>query len=95
MAVMKAHERVIAISVFEALDKAHLVPGDANLTKAGALALPEHGTLGDLFRENTFVAIRNLRQSIDEGEDHERLEALYAAALAAACLWAEARSESD
>jgi hypothetical protein len=95
MAVMKAHERVIAISVFEALDKAHLVPGDANLTKVGALALPEHGMLGDLFRENTFVAIRNLRQSIDEGEDHERLEALYAAALAAACLWAEARSEPD
>jgi len=50
---------------------------------------------GDLFRENTFVAIRNLRQSIDEGEDDERLEVLYAAALAAACLWAEARSERE
>lgn len=56
------------------------------------MAIPERGIGGDLFRENTYVAIRNLRIAIDEGESAGRLEALYAKALAAACLWAEARS---
>jgi hypothetical protein len=95
MAPIKTYERVIALGVFEALDKAHLVPGDADLSKASALALPEHGMSGDLFRENTFIAIRNLRIAIDECENEERLEALYSAALATACLWAEARSEPE
>jgi hypothetical protein len=92
---MKTYELAIAVSVFKAIDKAHFVPGDADLAKTSALGLPEHSMSGDLFRENTFIAIRNLRQSIDEGEDDERVNALYAAALAAVCLWGEARSEPE
>ena len=89
---MNEHEYEIALGVFRALNAALLVPGDAELVRASAMAIPERGIGGDLFRENTYVAIRNLRIAIDEGESAERLEALYAKALAAASLWAEARS---
>ena len=90
---MTDHEQVIALGVLQALNAACLVQGDSELSKASAMAIPERGLSTDLCRENTFVAIRNLRKSIDEGESTERLEALYSAALAAACIWVEARSQ--
>jgi len=90
---MTNHEQVIALGVLQALNAASLVSGDVELSKASAMAIPEHGMTNDLFRENTFVAIRNLRKSIDEGESTEQLDALYSAALAAACIWVEARSQ--
>ena len=87
-------EKEIALSVLQALNAARLVPGDADLAKASAMAIPEHGLMNDLFRENTYVAIRTLRISIEEGESAERLKELYSAAVAATCCWVEARSES-
>jgi hypothetical protein len=90
---MTEHEHVIAVGVLASLNSAHLVPGDAELAKASALAIPERGISGDLYREHTFIAIRNLRIAIDEGESTEQLDALYSAALAAACIWVEARSQ--
>ena len=90
---MTNHEQVIALGVLQALNAASLVSGDVELSKASAMAIPEHGMTNDLFRENTFVAIRNLRKSIDEGKCTEQLDALYSAALAAACIWVEARSQ--
>ncbi|EKS30263.1 hypothetical protein [Afipia felis] len=92
---MSRHEKEIALGVLQALNAARLIPGDAELAKASAMALPERGISGDLFRENTFVAIRNLRISIDEGENEERLNALYSAAVDAAYVWVEARSDSQ
>jgi hypothetical protein len=92
---MLRHEKKIALRVLQALNAARLVSGDADLAKASAMALPERAMSGDLFRENTFVAIRNLRISIDEGEDEDRLKALYSAAIAAICIWVEARSEPE
>jgi hypothetical protein len=92
---MTAYERVIALGVLQALEAARLVPGDADLAKASAMALPEHSLRSDLFRENTFVAIRTLRQSIDEGVSAERLDQLYDAAIAEACCWVEARPEPE
>jgi hypothetical protein len=89
---MTDYEQVIALGVLQALHAARLVPGDVELSKASAMAIPERGLRSDLCRENTFVAIRNLRNSIDEGESTEQLDALYSAALAAAFIWVEARS---
>jgi hypothetical protein len=87
-------EKEIALGVLQALNAARLVPGDADLAKASAMAIPERSLMSDLFRENTFVAIRTLRRAIDEGESAEQLKELYSAAVAAACCWVEARSES-
>jgi hypothetical protein len=92
---MAEHEHVIALGVLQALNGAHLVPGDAELAKASALAIPERGITSDLYREHTFIAIRNLRIAVDEGQSTERLEALYSAALAVACIWVEARSQGE
>lgn len=92
---MSSHEKEIALGVLRSLNAALLVPGNAELTKAWAMALPDHSMRGDLFRENTFVAIRNLRKAIDAHEGEERLKSLHSAALAAACCWVEARSDSQ
>jgi hypothetical protein len=34
--------------------------------------IPERGMMSDLYREHTFIAIRNLRIAIDEGESTEK-----------------------
>jgi len=91
---MTSHEQVIALGVLNALSAARLVPDDGQLASASTMAIPHRGAADDLFRENTFLAIRSLRMAIEAGDDKEKLESLHFAAVEAATLWVEARSSS-